>query len=188
MMSINSDISKLPPKKQFLHRYLESISSASKLVISNVFSLQKSSKGIWRPFDEPHSETDEETTLLDSEGSLKTDGLSECNSSDIVDLTDIDDHLPATSTPIKKIALPSSKRVRMNDANQKLNDKYIRLLMARAKERNQSKIICRYYQCNKCNFKTYIKRVLEHHLTCHVKCTKNDVTISLNVFRRKENE
>ena len=100
----------------------------------------------------------------------------------MIDITDIDD-LPATSSPIKQ-TLQQAKRQRLNEANQKLNEKYISLMIKRAKERNQMKVICRYYVCNKCNFKSYIKKVVEHHMNFHPNASKNEITIASNIFRR----
>lgn len=187
-------ISNLPAKKQFLRRYLESLNS--NLVISNVCSLHKSTKSIWRPFDDLTREKqtltevaipiDEETSTIDTESdtnSLKTDSLSEINLSDITDIDDLPETSSATSTPVKR-NLQQAKRQRLNEANQKLNEKYINLMINRAKERNQMRVICRYYKCNKCNFKSYIKKVVEHHINFHPNASKNDITIASNVFRR----
>lgn len=194
---LSSSFTDLPPKKRFLQNFLTIQNNESNLKISQVFSIpQQKPRAIWRPFDDPKSDDDDETSDFESDtNSMKSACLSEeissnSSSSGVIDLSvdsDIDDH-PVDVREKRKGSHddePSAKRRKFNEANRRLNEKYVKLLFARAKTINQKEIIVRTFKCGKCDFKTYIKKVIDSHLVRHVDYKGEDVKINFDIIRRK---
>lgn len=167
-------------------------------------------KKIWRPFEEPQNETEVEIIENHEEVIDLTefeDDLNSSSSSESAENLIIVEEFPIKQEkgefcqnypdfkPQKRKhddeIQNNPKRQKINDPNlelQRLNQKFIKLILQRAQNQNQEKVVCRFYQCLRCGVKIYLKKVFDHHVKSHKSFSDKEIKVGYAVMMNTKNK
>lgn len=195
-MTKNNNNNNLAPKKFFLQKF----SSNTNLVISEVVSLaeerEKKPVRLWRPFDVEEKEEEESSETSKSSKSQefresspisiisdKTEESKNMSCEDIEDLPEDIEMEVQSPQKLFKTSPNNLKNRKFQVATEQLNQKFLKLLRNKARQQKQTRVMIRSFMCTKCGFKTYIKKIIDHHLTIDLSCRKSDFVLHYEVMR-----